>query len=658
MKDFRYTAIPLITVDPYFSIWSFSDCLYDDSTRNWCGKRNSMTGLLRVDDKWYRFLGKVQSDDRIYFAEPDAIPQKSVKVEATKTIYCFENEIVNVELIFRTPLLCDDLLLMSRPVSYISYNVKFTDGKKHDCFLYFDIGAETCVDNTDDIVSFGKTDFSVFCGKGEKDIFKNAVDMTLIEWGNLHLTAPELEGGMATCFDKRDFVKKDNPMQNRTNPCVEPCIVCRDFPAICVSKEFYETSEISGFLCVAYEDFYSVEYFGEKLKGYWAKDGDSFEDVVKKAVLEYDIIKEKCDEFDINFRENAMRINEKYADILCLVYRQVVAAHKLVEKDGKLLFLSRECGSDGFIATVDVTYPSIPMFLLYNPELIEGMLNPVFEFAEGMYGWDFEFAPHDVGFYPKANGQMYGYEEDDPDYILSRQMPVEECGNMILTIMALCKAKNDFSYAKEHIAILEKWADYLVKVGYDPSSQLCTDDFAGHLAHNCNLACKGILAIGAFGEILERCGRDGTKYINIAKKYAKLWKDNAAADDHYGLTFDKKDTWSIKYNLAMDKLLKLEIFDEDIFKAEVEFYKTKFNEYGIPLDCRSDYTKSDWQMWSTCLTDDKEYRDMVIDRMWKMICEMCERVPFSDWYYTKKPNMRRFQNRSVQGGLFMPLLMD
>ena len=44
-------------------------------------------------------------------------------------------------------------------------------------------------------------------------------------------------------------------------------------------------------------------------------------------------------------------------------------------------FVSKECHSNGCAATVDVSYPSIPLFLLYNPELVRGMMRPVFKFA-------------------------------------------------------------------------------------------------------------------------------------------------------------------------------------------------------------------------------------------------------------------------------------
>ena len=652
MEKVRYTAIPLITVDPFFSIWSFADKLYEDSTRHWSNKRASMLGMVKIDEKYYRFMGKVQDNNEYYFYEPDVIEQTDVEVYPTKSVYAFENDILKMKLTFRTPLLVEDPELMSRPVSYISYEIEYKDNKEHNTEIYFDVCSEICVDNTSQTVSFGVTGYSMFIGKGEKDILSKCGDENRIDWGNVHIIAPGAEYKTISGFDKRDLLKYKHDMIGIT----EPRRVCEDFPSIAIKRKYSGKDKISGFFCVAYEDFYSIEYFGEKLKGYWTKNGDTFEDVVKKAISEYDVINKKCDEFDEKLRKEAKKISEKYADIVCLVYRQVVGAHKLVYKDGKLLFFSKECCSNGDTATVDVTYPSIPLFLLYNPDLVEGMLNPVFEFAENGHGWDFEFAPHDVGFYPKANGQVYGYEKDDPEWIRSRQMPVEECGNMLLCTASLCKTRNDYSYAEEHIKTLKQWADYLIKIGYDPECQLCTDDFAGHLAHNCNLSIKGILGIAAFGTIYGKCGGNGNEYNKIAKDFSKKWKEEAFADDHYSLTFTDKNTWSLKYNLVMDKLLDLNIFDRDIFETEVKYYKTKINKYGIPLDCREDYTKSDWQMWSVCLTVDKEYRNMIIDKMWDMICDMKERVPFSDWYYTSKPNMERFQNRTVQGGLFIPLL--
>ena len=238
-------------------------------------------------------------------------------------------------------------------------------------------------------------------------------------------------------------------------------------------------------------------------------------------------------------------------------------------------------------------------------------------------------------------------------------MPVEECGNMLLCVAAICKIKNSAEYANQHFNILKKWADYLVNVGWNPENQLCTDDFAGHLAHNCNLSIKGILAVAAFGYICGLLGQDGKSYIEKAKEFAAIWEKEAFDENCYRLAFDKENSWSLKYNLVWDRFFGFEIFSEKVAKTEVDFYKTKFNTYGVPLDSREDYTKSDWQIWTACLTDDCDYLDMVIETMWKYVNETEDRIPFSDWYSTEGNEVSgSFRNRTVQGGLFMPLLFE
>ena len=252
-----------------------------------------------------------------------------------------------------------------------------------------------------------------------------------------------------------------------------------------------------------------------------------------------------------------------------------------------------------------------------------------------------------------ANGQVYGIREAKPGQtLLDFQMPIEECGNALLCVAVAVKAKNDFAFARENETILRKWADYLVKMGYDPENQLCTDDFAGHLAHNCNLSIKAILGIAAFGWLF---GEE--EYINLAKSFAKKWEKEAKnASGGTRLAFDKENTWSLKYNIVWDKLLNLGLFSNEIFEDEIKIYIFKMNEYGIPLDSRSDYTKLDWLCWTTVLTENQEYRGMVFESMMKYINTTPDRTPMTDWYHTLEPRQEMFQNRTVVGGLFINLL--
>lgn len=676
MKNFRAPAYPLLTVDPYMNVWSVTENLYDDTPRHWTGARQFMTGVITFDGVSKKFMGMVNPDNSVYRTEPEALTQISCEVLPLTTKYRFEDEAMTLDIEFMTPLFLDDLMMMSRPISYISYNAVAKDGKAHDIGVYFDVSFEMCVNTPDQSVVYGKTDYSVTASSGKKMMLKRSGDDHRIEWGTLHLIAPDCDTYALKATHKPAMFRPTTayPLYGKNKALEVGEIIApqEGWPAL-VAQKCQNTAALKGFICVGYDDIKSIEYFGQQIEAYWRKDGATFEDVARDAVANYDAIKAKADAFDKELIQKASEISDNYAQICALAYRQTIAAHKLTYHDGEIQFLSKENFSNGCIGTVDVTYPSIPLFLIYNPTLVEGMINPIFKLCE--YGmWKWEFAPHDVGQYPLANMQVYGvgdkyvrrflenkwYLEGKTleDNEKAKQMPIEECGNMLLCVAALCAAKKDYSYAKKHREILTQWANYLVKMGYDPENQLCTDDFAGHLAHNCNLSVKAIEGLAAWADIEKKLGNDDcyAHYRKVAKEFAALWQKNAFAGDHYKLAFDQDDSWSLKYNMVWDTLLDLNVFDKEIAKTEVEYYLTKVNKYGVPLDNRKDYTKTDWQMWSTVLTDNKEYRDAVIDSMCVMLNETRDRVPFTDWCYTSSPYMAGFQNRTVQGGLFINLL--
>lgn len=657
MSNLRYPAVPLITVDPNFNVWSCCDNLYDDVTRHWTGRRHNTLGIIRIDGTPYRFMGKINADN-YYHYEPAVIKQTDVHVYPMRTVYTFENEAVKLELTFMSPLLTDDLKLMSRPVSYISYKVTSNDGKNHQIQLYFGLDCQNAVNTPDQEVKVDVYENGAVCGRGDKDVLAKSGDDRNIDWGWMHIYSacgftPSVLSSKQLCnkfgIRFRDGIAKDvNP--GNTVSLVNQVVY------IGLEKEA-EIGEkaLSEFICVAYDDIHSIMYFNKPIDAYYKKDGDTFELVCKKAIDEYDDICKRVEKAEKDLIEKAAKLGGKYVDIISLAYRQAIAAHKLTWDGEEIQFLSKECFSNGCIGTLDVTYPSIPLFLMTNPDLVEGMMNPLMKYSYSPE-WPFDFAPHDVGQYPIANGQVYGKNHETGEQRLEMQMPVEECGNALLTILAICMYKKDMSYFKKHKDMLTKWTGYLIKYGLDPENQLCTDDFAGHLAHNCNLSVKAIMGIAAYGMMLGKIGEDGSEYISKAKDYAAQWKKNAFSKDHYRLAFDKEDTWSIKYNMVWDKIFDMGIFDEDIFDTEIAYYMAKFNKYGLPLDSRSDYTKSDWLLWTTRLADNKEYTDKIISTMWDMLNETTSRVPFTDWYFTSTAIQRGFQNRTVQGGLFIPMI--
>ena len=640
---FRPAAVPLITVDPFFSIWSCNDALYASPTEHWTGRPCPIVAGVFIDNTFHSVSG-FDIDGKLFKRR---IYQRSVEITPTSSIYKFENEWVKLELTFTTPLLLDRLDILSRPVSYVAYKIE----KKCDKPMRFMFGISTraCVDKKEQMVEIKKTDFSLSCGNVCQNPLAQSGDNVMIDWGYLHICDKGARVGRILDHERVELL----PSNATYNGYHDNAFL------------FAVKNELEGVVTVAYDEIKPIEYFGEQLDECYTEHFDSFGDMVKAAVREYPEIKKLCNEFDAKLTAETGKLGENYKNITSLAYRQAIAAHKLVkDTEGNILFLSKEDDSNGCIATLDVTYPSIPLFLKYNPELVKGMLRPIIKYALSD-AWTFDFTPHDVGQYPLCNGQVYSVQSllltgggnrgnrFFGDLMVERQMPVEEAGNMLLCLAAVKKySGGDQTLFDENKELMKQWVDYLVNFGYDPANQLCTDDFAGHLARNCNLSLKAILGIAAYAEL-----SDDDSYMEIAKKYAKQWEFDAKAD-HEGtrLTFDGADTWSLKYNIVWDSLLGYNIFSDEVKKNEIKVYMSKMNRYGVPLDSRADYTKIDWLMWSTCIWKDTEYFDAVCQSIVNMINETLDRVPLTDLYYTSTADYWQFRNRSVVGGLFINLL--
>ncbi|MHC5543018.1 glutaminase domain-containing protein, partial [Singulisphaera rosea] len=414
---------------------------------------------------------------------------------------------------------------------------------------------------------------------------------------------------------------------------------------------------VSRHVVLAYDDLHAITYFGKPLRPYWRRSGAQAADLLRRSEAEYESLRTRCQAFDDELMADLKQAGgEKYAQLAALAYRQCLAANKLVaDSNGQPLLFPKENFSNGCIATVDILFPMDPFFLLFSPTLTKASLAPVLSYAASER-WKFPFAPHDLGTYPQANGQVYGGGERTEE----NQMPVEESGDMILLVAALARLEGNADFASAYWPQLSKWAHYLEEKGFDPENQLCTDDFAGHLAHNVNLSAKAILAMGAYGLLCDLRGEkaEAARYHELAKELAGKWAKTADDGDHFRLAFDRSGTWSQKYNLVWDRLLGLDLFPAEVIRKELTFYLKNQDRYGLPLDNRQPYAKLDWTVWTATMADTRAEFEAIVGPLYDFLNDSPDRVPMSDWYWTKDSKHVGFQARSVVGGVFIKLLSD
>nr|WP_225979797.1 glutaminase family protein [Pseudobacter ginsenosidimutans] len=636
-------AYPLITHDPYFSIWSTTDELTASTTKHWTGKPHSLLGLLKVDGVIYRFLGN--SADGAKDAAIQTAIQKNVKLNATQTSYGFTCGPVELNLQFTSPLLLNDLDLIARPVSYVNASVQSNDGVAHQVQLYFGASSTVAVNKPQQEViasRYSSNGLNILkAGSTAQSVLKTKGDDVRIDWGYLYVAIPSGKNVQQSVSVQRPMTQAFDAVGAESDKGTELSLnTVVDLGKVNTAKD--------QLILVGYDDLFSVQFFSQDLKPWWKMNGSTIEQQLAAAAKNYKTILQRCNNFNKKLHSDAIKAGgEEYAALCELAYRQSIAAHKLVKgPQGELLFLSKENFSNGSINTVDITYPSAPMYLLYNPELLKGMMNGIFYYSESGK-WTKPFAAHDLGTYPLANGQTYG--ED---------MPVEESGNMLILAGAIAKVEGNANYAKKHWKTLSTWAEYLAKEGFDPANQLCTDDFAGHLARNANLSVKTIVALGVYARLAKQLNETATaaKYGQLSKSFVEKWMQLAADGDHYALTFDGKGTWSQKYNLVWDKLLDLQLFPEEVYKKEISYYLGKQQEYGLPLDSRKTYTKSDWIIWTATLADNQHDFRALTAPVYRYALQTSTRVPLSDWHETTNGKQVGFQARSVVGGYFIKML--
>ncbi|ORX90922.1 hypothetical protein BCR34DRAFT_581616 [Clohesyomyces aquaticus] len=585
------------------------------------------------------------------------------------------------------------------------------------------------------------------------------------EWGQLHFTAPyDVRHESGTSALLRQRFAKTGTLQNEIDGAFRG--IMDEEPVFAFSKSFklgQKTKSTSAsksdsvLFTMAHTQDPVVQYasargltFMRPLWKAWIPDDD---DLIQYHYGDFANANALASNYSEQLRIDAYKSgSSNYVDIVALSARQAMGATSFSgTPENPLLFL-KEISSNGNCQTVDVIFPAFPFFLYTNPRWAAYLLEPLIEHQmSGQYPNNYSM--HDLGYhFPNLTGHADGRDE---------YMPVEECGDMLIMGLALVNSmsynsddeaqsiwstvgdKTDYSAQSEkafalmnlgtvngipHIddswgggakgvkqakkwlepsyELWKKWTGYLVEFSLEPHNQLCTDDFAGWLALQTNLALKGIVGIKAmseFSDLLDRTG-DAKDFRNISETYISKWQEFGISRDgsHAKLAYDWYGSWTTLYSLYADALLCFHpditnkssvetrpsefasgghkdqqplqpakgsngrtpitsnFIPSSVYKMQSSWYAAVMQKYGLPLDSRHLYTKSDWEFEAAAVAS-RAVRSDILDRVAKWLNETSTDRPFTDLYNTEGdggfpgPN---FFARPVIGGHFAFLTLE
>ncbi|HEV2471830.1 MAG TPA: DUF4965 domain-containing protein [Chthonomonadales bacterium] len=656
----RPPAVPLIVRNPYVSVWQPANDLAGTWPRFWTGSIKAITGVARVDGEAYLFMGAPSN-------APHSMQQVSLTVTPTQSIYLFRAGGVSLTVDFLSPIEPQDLRRLSVPFGDILATADSADGKTHRVELYFDISGEWAGGDShaeitwrrEPVASGGRHGLICFAVApsapkplGEVNDYPTWGTAVFAAGADKNLTT---QAGEDTIVRRRAF--SGEALDNSIDPAMPRQIGDR-WPVFAFLRDLGSVrpgrSQSMTLLLGLVRDP-AVSYLGKPLPPLWKSYWPNWQRMLAFVYRDARGALQRARSLDSKIVHDAERAGgPHYAALCALAFRQAFGATELVGGSNRPWMFMKEISSDGNISTIDVVYPAFPVFLYSNPQLLRLQLEPLLAYAE-TGGWPKPFAEHDIGSsYPNANGHNDGREED---------MPVEESANMLVMCAAyLRKAPpaDAAAFAREHYRILKQWADYEAANGLDPAYQNQTDDFTGFIKSSANLALKAIVGVGAMGIVARSAGNEAesARYRSLAGTLIASWQKLAASKTgrHLTLAYGQDDTWSLKYNAFPDRALDLRLLPPALLDEEARWYAQQEKPFGIPLDNRHTYTKTDWELWTAAASNSASLRQYIIDSVYRFVETSRFRGAFTDWYDTVSGQQVGFVARPVIGGVFALLV--
>ncbi|EGS20117.1 glutaminase-like protein [Thermochaetoides thermophila DSM 1495] len=613
----RPPAVPLAVRSPYLNAWlqgGSGGVLPGSWPRFWTGHVLGWQGFVSVDGVTYNWLGAAPG--------PEPVNQTSLTYTSTQSIFTFDVAgKVTMTVNFLSPVYPDDVARQSLQFSYISIKVMSADGKSHQVRTYMDVTGEWASGDINEIVNWetNTTNGIIY----HKFFRKNQVEFgeahEVASWGHWYLSTKAGKDIGPDTEVRNQFVKK-SVLKNTKDTSYRA--VQENWPVFALAHDLGNITKdgiVERVLTLGIIQDRVIQFAGqsgklEPVPGLWSSYYPNETAAVVSFYHDYAHALDVSARLDEQIRRDSeAAAGREYALITTLAVRQTFGALQYAGTPAKPYIFLKEISSNSDIQTVDVIFPAYPIFLYLNATLGRFLLEPLFENQEsGAY--PNAYAEHDLGTFPIAKGYPAG--DDEP-------MPLEECGNMIIMALAYAQRTGDNEYLAKHYKLLSQWAEFLVNDSLIPASQLSTDDFAGTLANQTNLAIKGIIGLKAMSQIAQLTNNKDV-FGDVADRYLQEWKRFAinakASPPHTTLSYGNSNSHGLLYNIYADKLLNLQFIDQAIYDMQSDFYLTVANEYAVPLDSRHNWTKSDWEMFAAAVAK-PETRAMFISKLARWISD-------------------------------------
>ncbi|KAL9010733.1 MAG: hypothetical protein Q9173_004367 [Seirophora scorigena] len=667
---------------------------------------------------------------------------------------------VELTISFLSPITPTSTLRQSIPASYMTVHVK----GGFNVNVYVDINGQWVSGNRGSRITWelaqqqlGKTDKGLQTWKIRREtelLLSEERDQP--EWGTLHFTGPaDLPHEAGISGRVRPRFARTGTLQDEIDHDFRG--IMEEEPIFAFAKSFQlnssKTSSDSVMFSFALIQNPVIQFASARgltfMRPLWASWFSSVEALLDFHYLDYTTAAGLASNYSAQLAIDAHRSGaDDYVDIVALTARQVLGGTVFSgTPDDPILFM-KEISSDGNTQTIDVIFPSFPFFLYTNPRWLAYLLEPLIEHTlSGQY--PNKYAMHDLGtHFPNATGHPDGRDE---------YMPVEECGNILIMGLALVNsliydtsaaagsvwsslgsasfdpnpATSAFSLAKletrdgvfglddswggstkglkqaqkwvtKSYRLWKQWTSYLIEFSLRPHLQLSTDDFAGPLELQTNLALKGILGIKAMSQIAEAIdNKEDVKYYKtISDTYVSKWEEYGISRDgsHAKLAYHWYGSWTTLYNLYADTLLcfhlegtplssspknpdlggtqkplipspsdsedpqpnKTGFVPRSVYTMQSSWYAAVRQKYGLPLDSRHLYTKSDWEFFAAAVTG-ASTRAEILGSVARWLNETTTDRPFTDLYETEGSGGwpgAHFMARPVTGGHFAFLTLD